>query len=355
MKLYRNIVIVAILILINSLSFSNPQKRAVTNDDEDGMGGTGRTLSFKHPNIYVSGHITAFGSIYVNDIPIKYNKNTFIEVDGKRKPAYRFNIGETVDVEAYKIKANIYGLRINVRHEIIGQVTSSDKKSGLFKIMGQTIIPPPAHKKPVKPGQWLKVSGYTDSQGIIHATHLNEAQQKRSLLTGYVHFKNGKYAIRNVTIQTNKRIKLPAGKLAILEGTYKQRRFNPEHAREVKLTVRIKHIKQVIAQGYIRRLPDGAYTLGKTGLKLPDKFGQTHAGKRVSIKLIKNKAGKFQIQKVWRFNARGEPKLFKHPEPVIPRFNWKRPNKPETPDIEREIPDFPGPSGEGRGWPGPGR
>lgn len=330
-----NIIALAIFFVSATYSAGNPLILTSNTENEDGMGGTGHSRPVKNPTLFINGHITAFGSIDVNGIHINYNKKIPIAVNGVNRSDYKFRIGQTVEVQAYKSSNSTHALRINVIHEVIGKVTSHDIKSGAFTILGQTIIPPATQKSLPAIGQWLEVSGYTDNQGIIHATQLSQTKQKRSLLTGRLYTRNNNYYLRNINIQTDKRIKLYNGQYLILAGSYKQNRFKINNIKKTTDINRIRSIKQIIVQGFIVRLPNGTYTIGNSGAKLPTQFGKTHAGKRLSFKLTREKSGQIKIDKIWQAKPGRKHKIIKRAYPAPPKFEGKKPEN------DRDKPDHP--------------
>jgi len=132
MNLYRLAVFFFILIFANSCS--NPQSQHLVKsnpDEEDGIGGTGHTLS--RANLYVVGRISGFGSIFVNGARIRYNKNTPILVNQVPQKAYDLKVGEVVAVLSQRNFMGIRGLSIHVQHQIIGRVDSINRRSQFIK------------------------------------------------------------------------------------------------------------------------------------------------------------------------------------------------------------------------------
>jgi hypothetical protein len=144
----------------------------MVDDDDYGIGGTG-----------IVGSVTGFGSIFVNGIEIEIDERTPITVNGRQVTQHDIAIGETVEVLATDSQAYTHAARLNIRHEIIGPVSSWDATSGSMSILGQ-LIRIENSSDDWQRGQYLAVSGYVDAEGVVQARRIDPAGDSSILLRG---------------------------------------------------------------------------------------------------------------------------------------------------------------------------
>ncbi|VAW71690.1 hypothetical protein MNBD_GAMMA12-14 [hydrothermal vent metagenome] len=319
---YRLIALV-VLLSNTSCTFMEPVTLAKSVNEDDGVGGTGHTHK---PDIYFSGHISAFGSIFVNQARIHYNASTILKVDGSTSSAYKLTLGDNVDVLAYS-RTSIKGSYIHVIHEVAGVVTQRDKKSNTFTILKQTIKLSDKNMPLPKIGQWLKVSGYTDNNFLIHATNLKHQAHHQYLLSGYPHSKQGQTYIRNIRIINQAAIPNNSNDYMIVTGHFAKNNFVIKQVRSIKNIKHHQSIKKFFIRGYIRKMIDDTFTLGRLGLTVPKQYAQQQLGKLLTIKASRISREKFDIS-IYKYHSKNEHS---------PSGNI---NNGEVPTINREAPEI---------------
>jgi len=344
--MFYRIISALVLFAITACNIIEPIKLVKSTEDEDGVGGTGHTKNFKHPDIYISGHITAFGSIYVNSAHVKYNAKTIIKVDGIQKPHYKFTLGEVVELRASGRRSS-FGSFIHVVHEVSGRVSRVDPRSRNFTILGQTIRLHANKMTLPKVGEWLKVSGYTDDQFVIHASSINRSIKGNSLLSGYVYVKHNRFYIRNILITNKSQLAGIKNGYLIVTGRYSHQGFRVNRARKLENIRRFSSIKKLVIRGYITRMPDGSYTLGKLGIRLSKRQAKKKLGRLLTLEALRNNRGDFYFEKFQGY------KKGNHPEPESKREH-QAPDMNEAPDIDREVPDIDRSASEDRDRERPG-
>ncbi|MCV6589076.1 MAG: DUF5666 domain-containing protein [Marinobacterium sp.] len=163
-------------------------------DNERGIGGSERQLvQTLQPGerIGIVGTITAFGSVWVNDLHIHYDERTLLSTDGQPTYADQLKLGQRAVISANLQQGQLYANSLDVIHEVSGPVSSIDAIGRNFSVLGQTItvttdIPLPAA------GNWVAVSGIRTGTDTIQATRL-DAIEKHSdvLLRGQLSYQYG--------------------------------------------------------------------------------------------------------------------------------------------------------------------
>ncbi len=328
--MWYRLIAVAILFSNTACTSMEPKRLANSTNEDDGVGGTGHT---RKPDTYFSGHISAFGSIYVNRTRIHYNANTIVTVDGLIRSAYKLSLGDNVEVLTSN-HTSIKGTSIHVIHEVAGIVTQRDKKSNTFTILKQTIKLSHQNMTLPKIGQWLKVSGYTDNNFLIHATNIKRHTPHQYLLAGYLRSKRGKSYIRNIRIVNQATLPQNTNDYIIVSGRYLKEGLIINQVRSIKNIKHFKSIKKFFIRGYIRKMTDGSYTLGRLGLPVPTQYAQQQLGKLLTIKASRIDREEFNISthKTHVKNEHSRPGNMSEREfPAINR---------EAPEISREVPEI---------------
>jgi hypothetical protein len=172
-------------------------------DDESGLGGTGMlaqesglggTGMLAHGSglggTGIVGEVTGFGSIFVNGEKLELNARTQLFVDGEAGSQQQLSRGDVVAVRATAHKQRLFASEVHLRHELIGPVQKIMPGGQRLIILGQRVN---VGAQPLPQlGQTVRVSGFRDQQGVIHATLLRRADSAQVLLVGKLrHTDNG--------------------------------------------------------------------------------------------------------------------------------------------------------------------
>lgn len=131
------------------------------SDGEKGIGGTG-----------IVGTISAFGSIVVNGIHIKYNPQQTVESVIGNKLAASLSIGQVVAVEAIKAEQDYVAKRIIEQVALVGEVESINISDGSIEILGETILIHPNNVTSSLSIQKIKVGDQLAISGLRNVTHI---------------------------------------------------------------------------------------------------------------------------------------------------------------------------------------
>lgn len=208
----------------------------ITHNDERGIGGSGRTqdtqttewLSQLKPGekLGVVGTINAFGSIWVNGLHIQYDENTHVTRDGLQVDISEIKLGQRSIVTATrKPDGTLYAESIELVHEVIGPVSSVDKKTGEITVLNQTVRVPEAlanQESLPETGSWVAVSGIRSQDGSILASRLEQlAQGGDILLRGTFEKSNEQAVISGFEVSSTSSAtseNLKTGQYAVLRG-----------------------------------------------------------------------------------------------------------------------------------------
>ena len=133
--------------------------------DGRGIGGTG-----------IVGTITAFGSIWVNDLEVHYSRNQAISIFDGTGSTSDLRVGQVVAVVADDTGSGRLQARdIGVLHAVAGPVSTIDQRAGAMTLLGQQVLLPQDDPlaSSLRPGDRVAVSGLRDDRGRIIASRLD--------------------------------------------------------------------------------------------------------------------------------------------------------------------------------------
>ncbi|MFV2059223.1 MAG: hypothetical protein ACC653_00985, partial [Gammaproteobacteria bacterium] len=149
-----------------------------TGHKGSGLGGTGQIADSGLGGTGIIGEVTGFGSIFVNGIEVEIVDSSEIRTDNKVNDGIDPGIGDIVEILAHRVGDETHAKKLNIRHEVVGPVSSVNIKQRRFTIIGQDIkLDNPQLKLP-KTGEMIAVSGLRDHRGVIHATRVTKSKSK---------------------------------------------------------------------------------------------------------------------------------------------------------------------------------
>ena len=161
-----------------------------------GTGGTGRQLADPGTGgTGIIGVITGFASVCVNGIEADFDARTAIYDNGKSAGPSSLKVGQVVEVLAVGRGERVFARRIVVNDVMVGPVTRVDPANRRLEIMHQPVrwsgdmtsqAPGSAALHEVKPGQYLRVSGFRAASGEVLASRIDQATPGTVRLTGAV-------------------------------------------------------------------------------------------------------------------------------------------------------------------------
>ncbi len=147
------------------------------DEGERGLGGTGRMAQG------VIGTLTAFGSVWVNDLHIHYDAQTDFSADGLASDASALALGQwlLIETEAGEDGA-LHARSIEMRHILIGPVQTLEA-DGSVRLLDQRLRLAAEVAVP-DPGQWLAVSGLRTPSGEVLVDQLSPVEAGAALVRG---------------------------------------------------------------------------------------------------------------------------------------------------------------------------
>lgn len=189
-NIYRAIILL-LIVGVSACVSSQPNIMAANDEDQDiGLGGTGMLADTGSGSgsgsglggTGILGEITGFGSVFVNGIEIEYDNDTTFTIDGEAADDRQLEIGDVVEVLTSDASQHTQASIINLRHEVIGRVESTDPDTFSFIVHGQTVIQ--SLDKRILPvvGTTVAVSGFRVDEHTIISTRVKPADVNRVLL-----------------------------------------------------------------------------------------------------------------------------------------------------------------------------
>ncbi len=207
------------ILLIAACAANQPVQLTGNEEDEFGIGGTG-IIAGNQQGAGIIGQITGYGSIFVNGIEVESGNKTSISINGITVKTHDFEIGEVVEVLSVDTNEHTQAQHINIRHEVIGPVSSYDSDQASATILGQQIQLSAAINTGIELGDTLAVSGFTDPDGLIHATHIRHIIDKQILLRGKIQAKANSLSLNNIPL-TASIDNISANDKSVIRGIYK--------------------------------------------------------------------------------------------------------------------------------------
>ena len=152
------------------------------DDGGSGIGGTGYQPSGDGRGIGgtgIVGTIRAFGSIWVNGVEVQYWEDQTVSLDDRPGTSKDLRVGQVVAVEAQLQADRLVARSIEVRHAVVGPVTSIDTRAGSMQVLGQRVRMPAGDTlgATLRPGDWVSVSGLREPKGTVIASLLERTPE----------------------------------------------------------------------------------------------------------------------------------------------------------------------------------
>lgn len=261
--------------LVIACTVNDPLQIAANDEDDYGIGGTG-----------IVGSVTGFGSIFVNGIEVEITDQTVISVNGQGVKEYPFQIGDTVEILARDAAAFTHALRLNIRHEIIGPISSWDKQRQLMQVLGQKIQLADETADWI-PGQFVAVAGYLDHNGVIQARRVDRAEGSKVLVRGDASNIGRQLNKSGITIAGDNRLSQFNGAVQI-EGKVQQQQLDIQRI-QMQALLPFRQVKNWRIEGYpahySERWPE-LKTLENSGLQLMQFELQMDVNGEVSVQQL---------------------------------------------------------------------
>jgi hypothetical protein len=246
---------------------------------DTGTGGTGIDTGTGGTGIV--GVITGFGSICVNGIEVEFNERTPVVDNGATGRADNLKVGQVVEVLAAGKGERVMARQINVRDPLLGPVTRVDPANNRLEVMHQPVRwqagtvggqvgARTVRLVDVKPGQFVRVSGFRTDTGEVIASRVDPAPSGSVRLTGTVSEASSSRArIQGIAVEIASGQRVSARSEVSVTGQWQGdaiRATRVEPAAAMNFAGRADFVS---VQGSIgAQLPDGSYSLGSARVKV---------------------------------------------------------------------------------------
>jgi hypothetical protein len=178
---------------------------------ERGLGGTG-----------IVGVITGFASICINDVEIAYDPETPAFVEGRRVTMDQLRVGQVVAIDSIG-REELHARKVSIIYQASGQIGALTG-SAEYGVSGQRIRLAESAKlpmdAPLRPGDWVNVSGFRSPDGVISATRIDRRDPGPVTVRGRLTGVPGNYHIGDLTVRPPPGAMVASGQWVIAEGSY---------------------------------------------------------------------------------------------------------------------------------------
>jgi hypothetical protein len=242
-----------------------------------GLGGTG-----------IVGVITGFASICVNGVEVHYSADTPISDNGESSHASALAVGNVVVVNAAGLGDEVQARRITLQHIAIGPLQSVQLDNGQFTLLGQTVrVAPQISLQSLSSGQWVRVSGQRNADGIIQATHVEAvpAQAKAQLLGTLERTTKGDWRLDGtpITLSSDASASQPTvGSEALLQGQWDGQRLQVAQHKAEPTRQDMGKVTRILVEGYVRAIDTHSVTVDHHVLALINTSLDGRAGEKLN-------------------------------------------------------------------------
>ena len=145
-----------------------------------GVGGTGKVPGGSGGTGIV-GVITGFASVCINGLEVHFDAGTSVTRNGAAAQARDLALGQVIAIEAACSAENLVARHISILNTLEGPVTRLTPENGLMYVMGQAVnvndatrLGGVAAATELKPGISVRVAGFRDAAGTVHATRIEK-------------------------------------------------------------------------------------------------------------------------------------------------------------------------------------
>jgi len=183
-------IVLLLLFSINFTACTSTLSSLANGNDEDsdiGLGGTGLLANQLSDDSGIGGtgilgQITGFGSIFVNGIEVEYDDKTPFSINGNTTKYQPLHVGDIVEILTADTKDHTQAVAINLRHEVIGIVKSTDPATYSFMINDQKIIQPINSLPLPQEGTRVAVAGFRINEKTVMSSRITTAETTSDLL-----------------------------------------------------------------------------------------------------------------------------------------------------------------------------
>lgn len=155
---------------------------------EGGIGGTGMRAEGGIGGTGIIGTITGFASVCINGLEVHFDSATPVTQNGLPANTITLALGQVIAIDADNNERGLVARQISILNVLEGPATRVALDTNVLQVMGQTVQLTAATRwaglaglTDVQQGDGLRVAGYRDVQGAVHATRIEKVANMQSV------------------------------------------------------------------------------------------------------------------------------------------------------------------------------
>ncbi len=246
---------------------------------DTGTGGTGLQADVGIGGTGIVGVITGFGSICVNGIEVEYDRATPVLENGSPGQAGDLKVGQVVEVLAAGGGERVFARHIHVQDALRGPVTRVDRATRRLEVMHRPVRwdagtvagdrgSSALALDQVRPGEFLRVSGFQTPAGEIVASRIDAAAPGPVQAVGPVsEVRNRQIRLQDLPVELGEAARLSPRQEVIVTGRWQGDRIMDARVEERPGVPFGGRAERVSLQGALgERLADGSFRFGSSRL-----------------------------------------------------------------------------------------
>lgn len=243
---------------------------AVASKDPGGIGGTGQVAQegTGMGGTGIVGVVTGFASVCVNGVEVEVESDTPVQRDGQGASLYELAVGQLVAVRAQGAGTEVRAQRIEMLDAVVGPVEAIDTDRQALRVLGQRVrVLALADLAPLKPGDWVRVSGHRLANGEVRASRVQalplEAPRVAQALGLVEPDGVGGWRLGGTAVPWPPGQPLPAaGQEWLVQGVWDGQRLQPQRMVPQPTRRALGEARDVVLQGYVHGLSGRELQLG---------------------------------------------------------------------------------------------
>jgi Domain of unknown function (DUF5666) len=243
---------------------------AVASMDPGGIGGTGQVAheGTGMGGTGIVGVVTGFASVCVNGVEVEVEADTPVRRDGQGASLVELAVGQLVAVRAQGTGTEVRALRIEMLDAVVGPVEVIDTDRQVLRVLGQRVrVLAVADLAPLKPGDWVRVSGHRLATGEVRASRvqlLAPGAPRVAQALGVLEPDGvGGWRLGGTPIPWPPGQASPAdGQEWLVQGTWDGQRLQPQRLVPQPTRRALGEARDVVLQGYVHGLSGRELQLG---------------------------------------------------------------------------------------------
>lgn len=225
-----------------------------------GSGGTGR-MPGGSGGTGIIGTITAFGSVCVNGLEIDFDSSTALSHNGVRTHLRALALGQIVAIAASGPESRLAAQHILILDALQGPVTRLDPHAGRLYVMDQPVIindttrpNGPVTLGALKLNSLVRVSGFRDANGVIHASRLEPVShlKEHSAIGTLQQTTSDSWNLSGLALRvTNRHLPVGVGEKALVRGRWDGKQLVVREVEVDSLPSLLEEDSRIIAEGLV--------------------------------------------------------------------------------------------------------